>query len=58
MDKKANISVILPVFNMGEYVLGAIESVQQQTYTDWELIIVDDASTDGCENLVRSVSDD
>lgn len=41
------VSVLLPVYNNKEDVLNAIQSVIDQTYKDWELIIIDDASTDG-----------
>ncbi|MCG2778914.1 MAG: glycosyltransferase family 2 protein [Desulfobacterales bacterium] len=40
-------SVIIPLYNKRPYVSRAIESVRQQTFTDWELIIIDDGSTDG-----------
>lgn len=40
------VSVILPVFNDARYIAETIESVKQQTYTRWECIVVDDASTD------------
>lgn len=40
------ISIIMPVYNAGEYLASAIESVQAQTMTDFELILVDDGSTD------------
>jgi len=47
----ARVSIGLPVFNGENYLLTAVESVLAQTFTDWELIISDNASTDGTENL-------
>lgn len=41
---KPTVSVIMPVYNDAEYLWEAIESVKKQTYTDWEIIIVDDGS--------------
>jgi len=41
------VSVLMPVFNGGRYLAQAIESVQAQSFDDFELIIVDDGSTDG-----------
>jgi glycosyltransferase involved in cell wall biosynthesis len=41
------VSVLMPVFNGGPYLAAAIESVQAQTFEDFELVIVDDGSTDG-----------
>ena len=40
------VSVIMPVYNSGEYLNECVDSIIQQTFTDWELLCVDDASTD------------
>ena len=50
----ALVSCIIPVFNGERYVREAIESVQAQRHRPLELIVVDDGSTDGTANLVRS----
>lgn len=46
------VSVVLPVYNGGQLLNAAIESILQQTYPQFELIIVDDGSTDGTPALV------
>ncbi len=50
------ISVIMPVYNCEDYVTEAIGSVQAQTCEDWELICVDDASTDSSAEVVEDLA--
>lgn len=51
------ISVIMPVYNGEKYLKQSIESVIQQTYKDWELIIVNDCSTDKSRDIMQSYAD-
>ena len=52
--KQAMISIITTSYNYSEYISETIKSVQAQTYSDWELIIVDDASTDNSVEIIRN----
>ncbi|WP_051197347.1 glycosyltransferase [Butyrivibrio sp. XBB1001] len=47
------ISIVLPVFNGGEYLEESIDSVLNQTYINWELIIVNDCSTDNTGEIIE-----
>lgn len=47
------VSIIMPTFNSMKHIVESIESVRMQSYKNWELIIVDDASNDGTVELVR-----
>lgn len=53
------VTIIIPVFNAEKYIAETIESVVSQRYTNWELIIVDDCSTDkSCEVVKRFQKED
>ena len=51
------ISVVIPTYNRRHLLQKAIDSVLTQTYPHFELIVVDDCSTDGTEHFVKSLSD-
>lgn len=45
------ISIIVPVYNVGQYLIRCVESIISQSYTNWELILVDDGSTDNSGHI-------
>jgi hypothetical protein len=47
------ISIVIPLYNKRDYVERCLRSVRGQTFTDYQLVIVNDGSTDGCEKLVE-----
>lgn len=55
---KPLVSVIMPTYNCGRFIAESIRSVLSQTYTEWELLIVDDCSTDETESIVSSYKDE
>lgn len=52
------VSVIIPLYNKEDSIFNTIESVLNQTYKYFEVLIVDDGSTDGSANIVKSINDD
>ena len=49
------ISIIIPVFNAEKYLRVALESVLTQTYTDFEVLCIDDGSRDNSSEIIREM---
>ena len=47
MEQNKKVSIIMPAYNCENYIRQAVDSVKRQTYPDWELLILNDASSDG-----------
>lgn len=47
------VSIVIPTYNQADFLPKAIQSALNQTYRDWEMIIVDDGSTDNTEEIVK-----
>lgn len=56
-DDTPVITIGMPIFNAGGYLRQAIFSIRQQTFSHWELVIIDDASTDGAMDSIQELHD-
>jgi len=56
-EHTAKVTVLMPAFNAGNYIGEAIDSILKQSYTDFELLIVNDGSTDNTAQIVSSFTD-
>ena len=56
--KQPLFSILIANYNNGKYLMEAVESVRQQTYVNWEIVLVDDTSTDNSEELYTELEKD
>jgi len=57
-EKEPKVSILLPVYNHANFIKSAIDSIKMQTYTNWELIIINDGSTDNLLNILEEYKGD
>lgn len=57
LNKLPKISVLMPVYNCELYIKEAVESILNQTFDDFEFLIIDDASTDDTVNIIKKYTD-
>ena len=53
MKNSYEISIVIPAYNVQEYILRCLESIKAQTFRNFEIIIIDDGSTDGTVNIIE-----
>jgi glycosyltransferase involved in cell wall biosynthesis len=56
--KQHKVTVLLPVYNASRYLKASIDSILNQTYSDFELMIINDGSTDNSEEVILSIKDE
>lgn len=57
VTKEPLVSVVMPAYNSERFIAEAIESVQAQTWKNWELVVMDDVSSDHTVDIVRSFAE-
>ncbi len=55
MESIGTVSIIVPVYNVEKYIADTIDSVRSQTYTDWELLLVEDGSRDESPRIIDEI---
>ena len=57
MEKNPAVSIIIPTYNQANFIDKAINSALKQTYQDFEIIVIDDGSTDDTEEIMKGFKD-
>ena len=52
-ERRPVVSIVTPVYNVEKFILETVECVRAQTFTDWELLLVEDRGTDGTYDLLK-----
>jgi len=57
-DMTDKVSIVTPVYNSADFIANTIQSVLNQTYSNWEMILADDVSTDDSVEIIKSFNDE
>src|SRR3990170_6954988 len=57
LKTSSKVSIIMSTYNRAAYIIETIESIRNQTYQNWELIIIDDGSDDNTEEVIEAIKD-
>ena len=57
MNYEEKISIIIPVYNEEKWIRQTIENIKEQTYTNYEIILIDDGSTDKSKQIMKQYKD-
>ena len=57
-EKNEKVSIILPIYNSEKFLEKTLNSILNQTYTNWELIIIDDCSTDNSQKIIDKMKNE
>ena len=57
MEREHTVSIVIPVYNAEKFIEETVDSVLNQTYSEWELLLVDDGSTDKSWELLQSLAE-
>ena len=52
------VSIIMPTYNRAAFIAETVDSIRNQTFTNWELLIMDDGSDDNTEEIVKQIKDE
>ena len=56
--EQGKISVVVPVYNGAKWIEECVKSVQAQTWTNWEMLILDDRSSDGTDRIAQKMAEE
>jgi glycosyltransferase involved in cell wall biosynthesis len=57
MEPKPLVSIVIPTYNRANYIIKTIQSLLVQTFSNFEILVIDDGSTDNTDQIMQQVDD-